>query len=669
MWHRIGANRSTIRLIQEGYQLNFKSRPPRLRHQPKIQPPQFQSEAWTPPALRADLSRQVAEWLRLGVVEESQDPAFVSALFGVPKKDSTEARPILDTRRLNLFLTKTKFQMDTFSTAKRMLLKEDWLTKVDLTKAYWHIRVAERTSSFLHFYWEGRRFRWKALPFGVSDAPRAFTLLLRQALKFVRQRQIRVVAYIDDLLILARSVEESIQATQFVVQLLESLGFLVNHSKSVLEPTQEVEFLGMVINTATWSISLRPKKRRELRHAIRRILKSKLVSGRLMASIVGKINACQEATPAVREHLTACRDFLRKIPHKSRHSLRAVHKLPQAVLAELKFWEILLDKNFSRPIRPPPITLEITTDSSGFGWGGWACRPRSITPIWEHAGQWNTVQVANHITWKELKAAVECIIKAVLDLDLRNTSILLRTDNLTALSYLLRRAGRKQHLNRLVWNLWRFLAARNLFLQAVHLKGILNVLADKLSRLKGDPTGWMIRPSIFAQIQLTMKPTLDLFASETSHQLARFCSRSTSPKSIGNGWTWVAAAADPKELLWIFPPFNLLLEVLHQLSTLTQMRALLIFPDWKAAPWWPILQPLLLDSVMLPQDCLLLPPDIHPRWKSLALLQRWRLHCGILSSDHSQHRELKTQFDLLKKALSSPTVGHGTSLLPSIPTN
>ena len=65
----------------------------------------------------------------------------------------------------------------------------------------------------------------------------------------LRKMGIRCVIYLDDILIMNEDKELARQMTWAAIDLLESLGFLVNHQKSVLEPTQELTFLGFVLDS------------------------------------------------------------------------------------------------------------------------------------------------------------------------------------------------------------------------------------------------------------------------------------------------------------------------------------------------------------------------------------------------------------------------------------
>ena len=66
----------------------------------------------------------------------------------------------------------------------------------------------------------------------------------------------RLVAYIDDFLVMAESKELARDHTLGLIFLLENLGFIIHPEKSVTTPSQELEFLGMVIQFQTMELRL-----------------------------------------------------------------------------------------------------------------------------------------------------------------------------------------------------------------------------------------------------------------------------------------------------------------------------------------------------------------------------------------------------------------------------
>ena len=73
-------------------------------------------------------------------------------------------------------------------------------------------------------------------------------MLLKDAVKpvlsILRQVGIRLIVYLDDILLMAPSVEQVLQHAASTLNLLEGLGFTVNYLKSVLAPFQLPSTIG-----------------------------------------------------------------------------------------------------------------------------------------------------------------------------------------------------------------------------------------------------------------------------------------------------------------------------------------------------------------------------------------------------------------------------------------
>ena len=66
---------------------------------------------------------------------------------------------------------------------------------------------------------------------------------------FVRKQGVRLIIYLDDILIVNESREGASADLEMVMRLLQELGFIINKEKSILGPTQKIEFLGILINS------------------------------------------------------------------------------------------------------------------------------------------------------------------------------------------------------------------------------------------------------------------------------------------------------------------------------------------------------------------------------------------------------------------------------------
>ena len=68
-----------------------------------------------------------------------------------------------------------------------------------------------------------------------------------------------MIIYLHDMLI-CHSLEEIFMSRDTVIFLLQNLGFIINWKKSVLTPVQEIEFLGLTMNSVTLKLSLSKTK-------------------------------------------------------------------------------------------------------------------------------------------------------------------------------------------------------------------------------------------------------------------------------------------------------------------------------------------------------------------------------------------------------------------------
>ena len=82
------------------------------------------------------------------------------------------------------------------------------------------------------------------LPFGLATAPQVFKMIVKDVKLMALSRGLRLHQYLDNWLIGSQSQEEAQVNTQAVVDLTQSLGWILNQEKSELKPTQVFLFMG-----------------------------------------------------------------------------------------------------------------------------------------------------------------------------------------------------------------------------------------------------------------------------------------------------------------------------------------------------------------------------------------------------------------------------------------
>ena len=105
---------------------------------------------------------------------------------------------------------------------------------------YLTVPIHLQDRKFLRFSWEQEVFQFRSLPFGLASAPRTFTKLLRPLLALLRSQGLRMVVFLDDILLMASSEELIGQHLTLLVSWLEELGFIINKDKSVMEPGHQI---------------------------------------------------------------------------------------------------------------------------------------------------------------------------------------------------------------------------------------------------------------------------------------------------------------------------------------------------------------------------------------------------------------------------------------------
>jgi hypothetical protein len=137
-------------------------------------------------------------------------------MFAIPKK-SGGWWPIINLKCLNAFVSYQHFKMEGLECVKYLLQHGDWMVKLDLQDAYFLVPLSPE-----HYK------KYLCLAFGLCSSPRVFTKLLKPVVAYLRERGIRLIIYLDDMLILNTSRDGLLADLKIIISLLKSLGFIIN---------------------------------------------------------------------------------------------------------------------------------------------------------------------------------------------------------------------------------------------------------------------------------------------------------------------------------------------------------------------------------------------------------------------------------------------------------
>ncbi|KAF4228200.1 hypothetical protein CNMCM8980_006938 [Aspergillus fumigatiaffinis] len=190
------------------------------------------------------LKEYIDEQLRLGKIRPSKSPAGHGVLFA-PKKDGS-LRLCVDYRPLNAITIKDRYPLPLIHEIQDQIRGTKWFTKLDITDAYNHIRIADGDEWKTAFRTKFGHFEYLVMPFGLTNAPASFQRFINEVLQ--EYLHSFVIVYLDDILIFSKKEEEHVEHVSRVLEKLQEAKIKLKLKKCEFH-VQETEFLGHWIST------------------------------------------------------------------------------------------------------------------------------------------------------------------------------------------------------------------------------------------------------------------------------------------------------------------------------------------------------------------------------------------------------------------------------------
>ena len=259
------------------------------------------------------------------------------------------------------------------------------------------------------------------------------------------QRGMRSIVFIDHIL-MVRSPQELVKRTQEVIQLLQLLGFRINWEKSVLITSQEIIYLGFLINSGFMMLYLPGEKQKTIIEECKTALAQGIVSVRALARIIGGMTAASQAIATTPLYYRELQNAKNKV-FKHTRTFEDTVRLSMESKVELQWWISEMEDWNGKSVLPQTPDMVIETDASLLGWG--ASMDSTAT-----GGLWSEDERSHHINRLELKGsafAVKAFAKERSNIHLR-----LRMDNTTAIAYVNHMGGTiSQSLAQCALQLWQ----------------------------------------------------------------------------------------------------------------------------------------------------------------------------------------------------------------------
>jgi len=357
--------------------------------------------------------------------------------------------------------------MEGIHNLKDLQQPRDWLAKVDLKDAFFTIPIHNHHRKYLRFNFQERNYQFICLPFRLSSAPWVFTKTLKPVLALLQQKGVRLIAYMDGILVLVESKEMISDHLVGMVYLLENLGFIINQKKSILTPTQVIEFLGLTVDSQAMELRLPVGKIKQIRAEAWKMTQAKTTSAHTLARPLGMMNATNNVIPPAPLFCRQLQITLSNTLERHSQCYEAQITLTPESLEELEWWNHNMYNWNGKTLLRREVDLTIDSDASMEGWG--ACCNQQKT-----GGSWSAQECMMHINCLELLVAtlaVQMFAKHKVGI-----SILLRVDNMTAVAYINHLGGTaSRELVILTRDLWMWCLERNIHTSQFNISQVLRI--------------------------------------------------------------------------------------------------------------------------------------------------------------------------------------------------
>jgi len=187
------------------------------------------------------------EWLKemekTGKIRRSTSSAGSPILF-VPKPNGRGLRLCVDYRGLNAITIPNRYPLPLMQELQDRVRGAQWFTKMHQKNGFNLICIREGDDWKNAFRTCYRLYEFQVMPFGLTNAPPTFQDMMNHILSNILD--MGVLAYLDDILVYAKTEEEHDRLVKEVLERLQHNGLAVSPEKCVWK-TDEVEFLGYVI--------------------------------------------------------------------------------------------------------------------------------------------------------------------------------------------------------------------------------------------------------------------------------------------------------------------------------------------------------------------------------------------------------------------------------------
>ena len=326
-----------------------------------------------------------------------------------------------------------------------------------------------------------------------------------------------------------------------------------------------------------------------MQNVIKSIQAGRLYTARYLSSLLGKAKHWAPYMQRGRLTLRKTQEWLKRRWTQTRWNWEQLVQADLKLIKQLHWWTLPGNTSQGVCLHTPAPCQDMFTDACPTGWGA---RLGHLTA----RGTWEPRTAQLHINRLELKAVHLACQEFKEALQGRTTRVFI--DNTTAVAYIRKQGGTKScALTQDARKLLLWCDSQDMTLIPVHIAGVMNVEADRLSRA-GQllSTEWSLTDTQFLLIRRHMgTPDLDLFASAQNRRVRNFISPVPHPEA----WAVDALAHDwPGDLLlYAYPPTALVPHILQKIrQSRVPLQLILVASVASTKPWHADLKALAVED-------------------------------------------------------------------------
>ncbi|UYV78273.1 K02A2.6-like [Cordylochernes scorpioides] len=215
--------------------------------------PSFTPERNVPYALQVKVENELDTLEAEGIISKAATSDWGSPLVVIPKGDGT-VRLCVDYKvGVNDQLVNASYPIKRIEDVLNSLKDSKYFFRLDLYKAYLHLRTDEESSIIQTISTHRETYRMNRLSFGIKTAPAEFNRVIDQILQGLN----KTISYFDDILVHGKSKQECKENLFACLERLRACDLHLNKNKCIYFQTK-IEYLGHVIENN--KISKSPSK-------------------------------------------------------------------------------------------------------------------------------------------------------------------------------------------------------------------------------------------------------------------------------------------------------------------------------------------------------------------------------------------------------------------------